>query len=692
MGGLVVLSGFAQQIGENTAGGDQTYSMRVTSHLVIEPVTVTDKQGNPITGLTAKDFTITEDGAPQEIKIFEYQDLPVSETKPPAPYTPQKVTIYNHLARTQIAPEPPGSNTRYRNHRMLALYFDMSAMGPPEQLRALDAAENFLKTQMQPEDLVSILRYDGGAVDVLQDFTADRDRLISILETLVVGEGQGFAEVDSDSSASDTGAAFGQDDSEFNIFNTDRQLSALQTAAKMLGNLSEKKALVYFASGIQLNGLDNQAQLHATIDDAIRSGVSFWPVDARGLVAEGPLGDATRGSQGSSAMYTGAAAQAMRTNFNQSQDTLYSLASDTGGKALLDSNDLGRGIVQAEKAMSSYYILGYYSTNMTKDGKFRRVKVTLNGHPEAKLDFKEGYYADKVWGKFNDADKERQLEDALMQTDPWTDLTVAMEVDYFQLNHAEYFVPIIVKIPGRELALAKKGGAEKTSLEFIGEIKDDYGGITVNNLRDKIDRKLSGETANQLAKEPLEYDFGFTELPGKFTIKFLVRDDETGRMGTFQTDFVIPNLNKEVQHLPISSVVLSSERQDLKTAIFNAVKTKDEAANPLVQNGLEMIPSVTRVFRKDQTMYVYLQAYEENASPIRPLISYVSFYDDKGKVLETQPLKMTQAMTSSVNPVPITFSIPLGQLPAGNYKCQVSVLDPGTQKAAFWQAPVVILP
>ena len=105
-----------------------------------------------------------------------------------------------------------------------------------------------------------------------------------------------------------------------------------------------------------------------------------------------------------------------------------------------------------------------------------------------------------------------------------------------------------------------------------------------------------------------------------------------------------------------------------------------------------MIPSVTRVFRKDQTMYVYLQAYEEGASPIRPLISYVSFYDDKGKVLETQPLKMTQAMTSSVNPVPITFSIPLGQLPAGNYKCQVSVLDPETQKAAFWQAPVVILP
>ena len=108
----------------------------------------------------------------------------------------------------------------------------------------------------------------------------------------------------------DTGAAFGQDDSEFNIFNTDRQLAALQTAAKMLGQLNEKKSLIYFASGLQLNGVDNQAQLHATINAAIRADVSFWPIDARGLVAQAPLGDATQGSPGGMGMYTGGSAMA----------------------------------------------------------------------------------------------------------------------------------------------------------------------------------------------------------------------------------------------------------------------------------------------------------------------------------------------------------------------------------------------
>jgi VWFA-related protein len=146
----------------------------------------------------------------------------------------------------------------------------------------------------------------------------------------------------------------------------------------MLGQLNEKKSLIYFASGLRLNGVDNQAQLHATVDAAIKAGVSFWPIDARGLVAQAPLGDATQGSPGNSAIYTGAAAAATTSNFQQSQDTLYALAGDTGGKALFDTNDLDHGILEAQDSISDYYLLGYYATNTVKNGHFRRVKITLN--------------------------------------------------------------------------------------------------------------------------------------------------------------------------------------------------------------------------------------------------------------------------------------------------------------------------
>jgi VWFA-related protein len=621
----------AQQIGQNKTSSDsQPYTVSVKSQLVVETVVVKDKQGKFIPGLTAKDFALTEDGVAQTIRFCEHQALTANASPVPAAAPgSEDIKIYKQLTRTQVKPETM-ENDRYKNRRLLAIYFDMTAMRPADQLRALAAAEQFIRTQLTTVDLVSILRYQGGSVDILQDFTADRNKLLSILETLIVGEGQGSAETIDDASSADTGAAFGQDDSEFNVFNTDRQLSALQTAAKMLSQLNEKKSLIYFASGLRLNGVDNQAQLHATVDAAIRAGVSFWPIDARGLVAGAPLGDATQGSQGNAGMYSGSAAQTTTSNFQQSQDTLFALAGDTGGKALFDSNDLTRGIVQAQEAISDYYVVGYYTTNTARNGHFRRVKISLTQDVGANLNYRQGYYADKEFTHFNSVDKERQLEDALMLEDPITELSIAMEIDHFQLNRAEYFVPIIVKIPGRELALAKRGGAEHTLIDFVGEIKDLVGGTTVSNVRDNVNIKLSDATAAELARRPIEYDTGFTLLPGKYQIKFLARDDETGRIGTYQTTFVIPNLNKEVAHVPISSVVLSSQRVELKDALYNAEKDKDrgkeEAVNPLVQNGQKLIPSVTRVFRQSQDMYVYLQAYQQGVTGVQPLVAFVSFY------------------------------------------------------------------
>ncbi len=685
----------AQQVGQNSSLlPGQAAAIKVSTQLVVEAVSVKDKKGNPLPGLTAKDFTVTEDGVPQAIRVFKYETLPTAPG--PAPQTqgaPAKVTIYYKLAETQIAPEEPGS-TRYNDRRLIALYFDMTSMPPEDQMRALTAAEKFIKSQMGPDDLVALMRYQGSSVDVLCDFTNDRDRLLSILQTMVVGEGQEFAEAYEDASASDVGAAFGQDDSEFNIFNTDRQLAALQTAAEMLAHLSEKKALIYFASGLRLNGLDNQAQLRATIDQAIRAGVSFWPVDARGLVAMAPLGDATRGSQGNIGMYSGAAAMALTSNFQQSQDSLYALAKDTGGKALFDYNDLTKGITQAARAISSYYILGYYTSNTAQDGKFRRIKISLSTGLAATLDYRQGYYAGKQFKQFTVADKERQLEDALLLPDPITELTMAMEIDYFQLNRAEYFVPIIVKIPGRELALAKRHGAERTLLDFIGEIKDSYD-TTVTNLRDKVNIKLSDQTAAELAKRPIEYDTGFTLLPGKYTIKFLARDAETGRIGTYQTTFVIPDLNLVKKQIPISAVVLSNQRVDLNEALYNAAKKKErieeQAVNPLIQGGAKLIPSVTRVFKQNQKMDVYLQAYEQGDSAFQPLVVFLSFYRGHKKVLETSPVRVTEGLKTTVKTVPLSLSLALSKLPAGAYECQVTVLDPAGQEGAFWRAPIVVI-
>lgn len=718
VGSILGIAG-AQQVGTNSAQGkDETFKLTLNSQLVIEQVVIKDKSGKFVSGLTAKNFTVTEDGNAQTVKICEQQHFSDDVTPlPPQKPGEENITVYKKLTHTQFSSEP-ADGLKYKDRRLIALYFDMTAMPPQDQIRALNAGMTFVRTQMTAADMISILEFAGGSVAVLQDFTADRNRLLSILETLVVGEGQGTMDSIDDASSADTGAAFGQDDSEFNIFNTDRQLSALQTTANMLAQMREKKELVYFASGLTLNGVDNMAQLHATVDAAVRAGVSFWPVDARGLVASAPLGDATQAAPGNQSMYTGAAALAASDRFQRSQDTMYSLAADTGGKALFDNNDLTRGIVQAQHAITDYYIVGYYTTNTAQNGKFRRVKITVGEPSDANLAYREGYYARKEFAKFTAADKERQLEDALMLGDPITDLTIAMEIDYFQLNRAEYFVPIMVKIPGRELALAKKFGAEHTVIDFICEIKDVAGGFTVQNVRDNVDIKLTDATAQQLAKVPIEYDSGYTLLPGRYSIKFLARDDETGRMGTYQTEFTIPNLNKETVRVPISSVVLSSQRVNTRDALYNATRgkkqTENDAKNPLVQEGLKLIPSVTRVFNTAREMNVYLQAYalggqaagtiasapaarpvSSTATPAPtsrpPLIAFVTLYQGGKKAFESKPLAATPEAGSRLGVTPFSFHLGLSDLAPGRYDCQISVLDPDGKRVAFWVNPVMLV-
>ena len=328
-------------------GASQVVTFKTTSRLVIETVEVKDRKGLPVEGLTQADFTLLENGAPQEIRFFELQKLPspAADLLPPMTKQSPQVGLTARLPNARIAPE-----VSHRNKRLLVLYFDLTAMPTADRLRAFAAAQGFVRSRITSSDLVAISLFSNGAVRVLSDFTADRDSLFSALQVLSAREVQGLEEASNDIELGDTGAAFGQNDAEFNIFRTDRQLAGLQTMTRMLGTLNEKKALVYFGSGLRLNGMDNQAQLSATINDAVRAGVSLWPVDSRGLTAEAPMGDASKGSPGGIGMYTGASALAVSTGLQRSQDSLWTLAADTGGKALFDSNDLAAGIVEAQKA------------------------------------------------------------------------------------------------------------------------------------------------------------------------------------------------------------------------------------------------------------------------------------------------------------------------------------------------------
>ncbi len=392
----------AQQAQRPTSG-DAKFT--TNSNLVVLDVTVLDKSGKIVSGLGKNDFQVLEDGKAQKIDVFEFQKLEndaaaAGTAMPAAPPTLTAAAAAvpkATAAKIGIAPSAPGS-IRFQDRRLVVMLFDLSSMQPDDQVHANEAAMKFLNNNLNPNDMVSIM-VNAASLNVAQDFTNDKDQLISVIKKLSIGQSSDLANGGTTgdmTTGEDTGAAFESDETETNIFSTDQKLVALQMAAKMLASLPEKKALVYFSAGIGKSGVDNQAQLRSTVAAAVRSNVAFYPIDVQGLVAIPPGGDATHANPRGTGMFSGSAQSSQKQSFDDKQETLVTLAEDTGGKAFLDSNDLAGEITSARDDVHSYYILGFYSTNEKEDGKFRHIQVKLNKPGlQAKLDYRDGYYAEQ---------------------------------------------------------------------------------------------------------------------------------------------------------------------------------------------------------------------------------------------------------------------------------------------------------
>jgi len=703
--------------------------------LVIIDVTVKDKAGKVVEDLKKGDFSLSEDGKAQQIAVFDFQKLDI-DTAPPVPAVKPAADPTKDATKpaTPVAPAPAGKPAsiggavvqtaqpapaaaptavatkagkpqpiiRYQDRRLVAMLFDFSTMAIPEQIRIQKTAIEFIHSQLKPADLVCIMMATTGPLEISQDFTDDKDALEAAVKKFHIGEGADMVDNLGSGDTSDDNT-FSADQSEFDIFNVDKKLTTIETAAKMLAGFPEKKALMYFSSGITQSGMDNQAELMKLINSAKKANVAIYPVDARGMTASAPGGDASTASGKGASLFTSGAQGGMGGGRggaanDSAQETLSTMAADTGGKLFAEDNDLTVGMEQARDDIGSYYILGYYSTNGKADGKYRavNVKITRPDVANAKLDYRHGYFAEKEFGKFTQADKDDQLQQALILGDPITDLTLAAEVDYFRLARDRYFVPLSVKIPGSEIALAKSKGSAKASLDFIGQLRDTKDQIK-GQVADGITIQLAQQTLTELNSRTIAYDTGFTVPPGSYKLKFLTRENETGKMGTYETNLVIPDLAADQpSKIKTSSIVLSSQRQPLKEAVGKADpnNTRIAQSNPLVDEGQQLVPSITRVFRKDQNLFVYMEVYDPSlGGDQKPSVAAtLSFYRGKNKMFESEPVHLDSFIPQRGQTLPVKFQVPLSKLPTGVYTCQINLIDENGHKFGFQRAEIKVLP
>ena len=442
-----------------------------------------------------------------------------------------------------------------KNRRLIVLLFDSSSMQPEELERAVGSGYDYIDKRLTPADLVAVAAI-GSTLQIVQDFTADREALTAALGRFSGVDSLGFVEGASPTGEETEADGFVADDSEFNVFNTDRRLAALEQLSDALAPIQQKKSIVYFSSGVTQRGEDNQVQLRAAIDRAVKANVSIYPVDARGLQAVVPGGAASQSSgRGGTSMFSGRGVSRQFDSQSASQDTLVSLASDTGGKAFLDTNDFGGVYTKVIADSSAYYLLGYSSTNPARDGRFRRIRVRLN-KPGLRVEHRNGYYAVRDFQHSGKEDRERQLQDQLMTDLSSTDLTVWMSSSFFRLSDDRFYVPVSVAVPGSEMPFLSSSSQDRATIDVIGLVRDAQQ-RPVGRVRDTV--KLAVQPAQDVKRKTVQYETGFTLPPGRYRLKMVLRENQTGSDRLVRERRRRSRLRK--QPVKMSSVVLGTQTQ-----------------------------------------------------------------------------------------------------------------------------------
>jgi VWFA-related protein len=654
----------------------QAYTLKVNSDLVLTNVVVRDKKtGEVIRGLKASDFQVLENGKPQSIISFDFQSIDQA--------IPLNEATVNGKAPTTImgSMNRVATSEQLRNHRLIVMFFDITSMQPEDLERAQDAARNYVNKQMHSADLVAVVSLDQ-SLSLDQDFTANKQLLLKAVNAYSGTQGSGFQSgaTSTTNQVEDT-TAFTPDEQEYNDVNTDRELFAFEDIAHSLAYINEKKSLLYFSGGIQRDGIENQASLHAAINASVRANMSIYSVDARGLEAISPLGDATTGSLRGTSGYNGAALQNnLDSNFN-TQEVMATLSSDTGGKAFFDSNDFSPAFERIQRDTSAYYVIGFRSTNTVRDGRYRKLTVKLT-RPDVKLEYRPGYYAPADYRHADKNERERQLQEQLASDLPATDVEVYLQAYYFRSDSSStnprFYVPVSLIVPGSQIPFVKGGDRSKATLDIIGQLKN-TAGQDMAEIRQTV--KLAIDDSQQVSRKNIQYTTGFTLPLGKYHLKFVVRENQTGRMGSFETDINLPDLKK--YPLKLSSVVLSSQR--------SPAGKKDED-NPLSNGGFTWVPNVAHVFRTDQHMYLLYEVYDpasgaaNGAAKVHPasatagkpgmkVLTSIEFLQGTTKVFETPLVEANNLNVPNRDAVAFAFDVPLDRLNAGLYICQVNVID-----------------
>lgn len=701
--------------------------VRITANLVQTDVMVFDKGGKFIEGLKPGQFELVVDGKPQTVSFFDQVTTGTFDEE-----------AQLAAARGSTRPDLPGANVLPLDRgRLFILFFDDLHVQPGDLPRAREAMLRFVNEQMGQNDEAAIFTASG-QLGFLQQMTGDREVLRLAVKRIVsryhdsremgeqnpMSELQAFAIERGDRAVLDyfidrvsrerTGQAPARPrgagtptkrDPRNPVSNTPTQTqpvappvepivrsrakflvqqslsgvrnttATLENVVRMSAALPGRKVLFFVSGGFFIDTQNSSTleDLRRVVAAAARSGTIIYSLDAHGLTQGATMPDASQKVTFDLGNQLSAVNSASLTAY---QEPLHALASDTGGRALFDTNDSFGKIKQAVRETSRYYLLAWKPEGEEERGKFRRIEVRVKDRPDLVVRVRRGYSdetpkaetdADKGKKKDKGKDKRSQIETELMgalkSLFPRRALPTSLAAGFMDTPAGEAQLTVSVEIDARALGFKSDGSGDEAVLDIMGAVVNDEG-KAVSEFEQNL--TVSARQASP-GRRRVVYNHQLALKPGLYQIRAAARDRRTGHAGSATQWLDVPDVKKG--KLALSSLFVG--------------ETGDGSGQLAVCADRRF----ARTSRLGFFLYVY-NAVRPTASPDVALQVQI-FRDDQPVV--TKPLfKIETAGMTDLARLPYGEDLSLDSLPAGRYVLQVTAIDRAGKSSASQRTGFIV--
>ena len=614
-----------------------TTTLRVNVDLVQVAVAVLDSKGKPLTDLKKSDFRIFQDDREQQISFFDIIAEDAQKVPPPS--------SLNDIDEQGL------------RGKVVVLLIDQNTIRPEDLSQTLEAAERYVRKHMHPSDLMGVAVYVQ-SLKITASLTHDPAKIVGAIRQ---------------ASASGTGSpavqgTTGAKELRSRVTEVFRGLKGLCTA---LESVRGHKTIMMFTEDMPVPA-DVLTEFNSLVAAARKADVSFFTLDARGRSES-----STSSASMPDPIVEARPARATGVNLAQFQDQtsatiLRSLASQTGGYPVFNTDNLAEALDRVDQELSNYYVLGFESGAARSDGKPHKIEVRLI-QKDARLKYRDSYVDPHPVDPLAGSKSESSLRAALSSAAPATQLPVSFRAVYFYDSPQLAQIPVLVKIGRGSVALKKKEG-QWTGSATVMAVASAEDGTTASRFSGEVNVLINNSQAEAFRKQDLVYKNFLRLRPGKYRLKLVVMD-ERGKTGTAERHLVIPAFRQEA--MTSSSLIISQEMVPLPGLIKELAPRMLSQMDPMQFRGFQIYAPIEAEIDRERPAAVFYRIYTAlPTQSLRSLRAKVQATDGNGESHLFPLIDLTSsALPDSPTEAAIGFMLPVRDLKPGKYRLTVETIE-----------------